>query len=319
MPRAARRTFHFLPGSFAFDADEIQPFLFRPDSASQVLRRRHPSASHLTADRPLQIKRCRWGFNLVELQLHNVLSLQLPQGITIDRIVGYGSYFWGGYCMNTSDIDLAVILCRTNGERISKSELADACALIDTSCLVVDIYEIETYRHLTTMMYGKILGRGVILYSSQETSEIRNAAVTMALPYAFARDKWMQKCRTDARTLLADAFNDAKLLGGPPSRIFRVAASAQTAVVLMLWSILYEADIDPSDKAMRWNIEKLLTHAAESRPSLSSLVRYAKMLPPEPIADMNNFCDNRNTRRILRIAHCLLADVERSSSRHSCE
>ncbi len=256
---------------------------------------------------------------MVEPLLHSILSQQLPQGITIDRIVGYGSYFWGGYCPNTSDIDLAVILCRTDGERISKSDLADACVLIDSSCMVVDIFEIETYRNLTTTMYGKILGRGINLYRNADTSAIRDAAATKALPYEIARGKWVQTCRTDARTLLADSFNDAKLLAGPPSRIFRVAASAQTAVVLMLWSRLYEADIDPSDKSVRWDIEKLLTIAAESRPSLSSLVRYAKRLPSKPIAEMINFSDNRTTRRILQIAHCLLADVERSSSRHSCQ
>lgn len=256
---------------------------------------------------------------MVEPQLHNILSLQLPQGITIDRIVGYGSYFWGGYSPKISDIDLAVILCRTDGTRLNELQLADACALIDASCLVVDIFEIETYRHLMTMMYGKILGRGEVLYCNAETSEIRDAAATMALPYAIARDKWVQKCRADARALLADVFNDAHLLGGPPSRIFRVAASAQTAVVLMLWSRLYEADIDPSDKAMRWNIEQLLTTAAASRPSLSSLIRYAKRLPSKPIAEIINFSDNRNTRRILRIACCLLADVERAPYRHSCE
>ena len=252
---------------------------------------------------------------MIQTLVSRILSLHLPAGIAVDRIVGYGSYFWGGYCPGTSDIDLAVIMCRMDGQRLSANDINDIRTLLDASCLVVDHIEIETYRRMPISIYGKILGCGVVLYANDETQDIRDTAAALALPYASARDRWVRKCREDARALLADVMSDEQLLRGPPSRIFRVAADAQRAALLMLWSVLYEADIDPSDKSVRWDLGKLIKMAATLRPKLSSLIRYAKGLPSEPIAKIIGYCNNRETRRIVRIAKCLLAMIDLTDPR----
>jgi hypothetical protein len=238
-----------------------------------------------------------------------ILSHCLPAGLAIDRIIGYGSYFWGGYCPDTSDIDLTVIVCRTDGRPVSENELACICAPVEASCLVIDVFEIESYRNLMSVMYGKLLGNGIVLYANDETREIREAAKALAMPYLVARDIYAGKCHANARLLMTEVINDVKFLRGPPSRIFRVAAAAQTAAMLMLWSVLYEADIDPSDKTIRWDFHKLLTVAAALRPELTSLIRYAKGLPSESIAKEIGYCNNSETRRIVRIALCLMQRI----------
>jgi hypothetical protein len=153
---------------------------------------------------------------VIQTLVSRTLSMQLPAGVAIDRIVGYGSYYWGGYCPDISDIDLAVIVCRMDSQRPSENDLAEIRHQADASCLVVYVFEIETYRHLNISIYGKILERGVVLYTNAETQEIRDAAAATALPYAIARDQWVKKCRQDAQALLTDVISDEELLRGPP-------------------------------------------------------------------------------------------------------
>jgi hypothetical protein len=160
------------------------------------------------------------------------------------------------------------------------------------------------------MMYGKILTRGAVLFSNEMTSTLRDKTANSALPYCSARDQWIQKCRTNGRAILADVFSDEKILRKNPSRLHTLAASAQTAVVIILWSILYEYDIDPSNKSLRWDIEKLMTIAAVFRPDLKVLIRYTKGLPTDTIKNCAQYCDNRETLRLLNIAHSLHAEIE---------
>jgi hypothetical protein len=239
-----------------------------------------------------------------------IQSVRLPSGIELDRVIGYGSYWWGDYLPESSDVDIAVLFCRTDGGALSKDHLVGLKHSFDSPYLVIDLLEIETYRHLSTMMYGKILTRGAVLFSNETTSTLRDKTANSALPYCSARDQWIQKCRTNGRAILADVFSDEKILRKNPSRLHTLAASAQTAVVIILWSILYEYDIDPSNKSLRWDIEKLMTIAAVFRPDLKVLIQYTKGLPTDTIKNCAQYCDNRETLRLLNIAHSLHAKIE---------
>lgn len=243
---------------------------------------------------------------VIKAWVAELLAVQLPAGVLIDRIIGYGSFWWGGYREAESDIDIAVILCRLDGLQCSDIDKYNTFFNVTHACLVVDVLEIERYRNLTTVLFGKIIARGALLYCADATESIRKNAAENALPYAVARGQWVAKCRREAGQVLQELHEAMRLLTPLRAHARVIASSAQFAAVLLLWSVLIEFDMDPSDKRIRWNVAKLTVMAVEQMPELEPLVNYVRGVADGAIRDRYEYDDYGEAKRLLRLSRELM-------------
>lgn len=207
--------------------------------------------------------------------------------IVLDRIIGYGSYWWGGYLPGESDIDITVIVTRVDGAPVDPADIrAIEAGLLKCDLaapFVSDLFAIERRRAATTGMHGKILARGVLLFANADAEPLRCRAMAEALPYPAAREELVAERRRYAARLLAIAIRARECIDPDPMYLpyacKHVIEEAQAAAVFGLWAALYASDIDPSPKALRWNAGRLAMIAAMFDPMLARIVPVAKRLP----------------------------------------
>jgi hypothetical protein len=240
-------------------------------------------------------------------------------GWVVDRVIGYGSYFWGGFDPGRSDIDVAVLLMQTSPE-------ADFPRLFwlpdldhDVNFYVLRCDEIERNRKLTHAMPGKVLARGVTLYENDNTATYREQLSEQYATetYAQAKARYANVWLTRAQELLERAERSLQM---PVVRarygcvIHRdTISSAQAAAVFALWSLLYRADIDPSPHALRWNAPRLLAIASMFYPDLGLKPSVAKPIPTEHVLrmDLLRHFTVRKARAVLDAARTILAAVQK--------
>ena len=209
-------------------------------------------------------------------------------GVVLDRVIGYGSYFWGNHVENESDIDIAVILASRDdawpaNTGIVRNNLGARRNLID-DFYVVDLFEIEKHRAVTTSMNGKILARGVPLYVNPGTRKLRERAIAKAPPYTVARDNLVTDRKRIATQMLGIALTARNKIHDrtrrDKSHLYRLGIQeAQAAAVFALWANLYAHDTDPSPKALRWDAGRLAMIAAMFTPELNKIIPAAKRIP----------------------------------------
>ena len=214
-------------------------------------------------------------------------------GLMLDRIIGYGSYFWGGYVEGSSNIDIAAIVTHESGRDLTQDEIMSFRLNIEPtgianvpglSALVIDLFEIEQRRTVTISMHGKILTRGTTLFQNPDTDPLRRLAAASAPSYLVARDTLVAERRRYAAQMLYIAcslFSNHQHLSRQAQLHLHkyVVEESQAAAVFALWAELYAQDVDPSPKELRWNAGRLMTIAAMFDPALEKLVPIARQLP----------------------------------------
>lgn len=229
-------------------------------------------------------------------EIQAILADKFPDRV-LDRVIGYGSYFWGGYIDRASDIDIAVVLAKVSdlnnpmaSEESKPVHFSLPEALINLH--IMDIHAIEKYRKLTHAMPGKVLVRGEVLFDNPVTRTLRCAIQDryQRLRYFETKVRYADMWLSRSTKLLASAERLSTKAEALKLSIIRrnVISDAQAAAVFALWSVLYRRDIDPSPKPLRWNSANLASIGGMFHPQLQNICRIAKVLPVEHMlhADM---------------------------------
>jgi hypothetical protein len=246
-----------------------------------------------------------------------ILSTTLPENVIIDRVIGYGSYFWGGYEEGTSDIDICVLLTHPDGCALLAGELLQAKRALPGALYVEDVTKFERLRTLTHTMPGKVLARGIVLYENATATPAREQARASALSYIEARAEWVSTWRERAELMLWRAIAAKER---PARNVYRkirnqeVGSTAQAACVFALWSVLYANDIDASPKSIRWDTAKLLAIAAVFEPQLKPLSARAKRLTSAHIFYLTQYENIAEATRFLALAESIFNVLNLSTS-----
>lgn len=202
----------------------------------------------------------------------------------VDRVIGYGSFFWGGYDHAHSDIDIAVVLAKQADVDHPEGIVHDPDTVpwlslrgmnnLSVGLHSLDIVNLERNRKITHAMPGKICARGIDLFTNPATAALRQHVQDLFAnePYVMARERYADIWILRAKSCLARMEFEIQTLA--LQRTYgALQSNAQAAAVFALWSVLYRHDVDPSPKALRWNAGRLATIAAMFRPELQAITR----------------------------------------------
>ena len=248
-----------------------------------------------------------------------ILADKFPDRV-LDRVIGYGSYFWGGYIDRASDIDIAVVLAKVsdlNNPMASEESKPVFFSLPEASVNlhILDVHALEKNRKLTHAMPGKVLARGEILFDNPATRDLRRVIQShyQQVSYFEAKMRYSDIWLSRSNELMESAERlsaKAETLKLTTIR-WDVISDAQAAAVFALWSVLYRRDIDPSPKPLRWNSASLASIGAMFHPQLQNICRIAKVLPVEHMlhADMFRKVTRREVDRALGAARAICLAV----------
>lgn len=193
-----------------------------------------------------------------------VLKIRDVAGDHLDRVVLYGSFPWGGWDPETSDIDVAVLLRDVDRETLRTIEReidrlggdgAFGPASDRLAFVVRPAAEFEALRAFEPCMESKALRLGSVLWESP------TPAMYPVLPETEARRLVVERGLT-----VAAAKADYARIGLRRSRrrgkwreIEGIACEhAQMSACFSLRTLAYARGIDPSEKVVRWSVAGLL-------------------------------------------------------------
>jgi predicted nucleotidyltransferase len=247
----------------------------------------------------------------------------------LDRVIGYGSYFWGDYIEGQSDIDVAVVV--TSGGLAYGNVVKPVTWAIDVSLAVIDgvnfhvmtAESLEADRALTHTMRGKVLARGDVLYANPRTRSLRTRLQKAAskVPYVDVRARyvlmWTKHAQRFVNTL-NNAYSEEAMAGASDLLVdvYRrcVVPEAQAATVFSLWSVLYENEIDASPKAIRWNAGRLATIASMFRPELAELIPSMSTFPNEHLLNSTFRFGDDEIRAAMDTANAVVNAVNKNAA-----
>jgi predicted nucleotidyltransferase len=263
-----------------------------------------------------------------------VTAIREIAGDTLDRVVLYGSYIYGGWSPESSDVDVAVLLqpLDLSGVAHSPSQMLGVsqkrCADIKRSLFklqsdrnfgeltaqlafyVEDADIVERLRDFTPCMESKLLCNGRVLWSATDAHQYE------ALPVDEARRHVIERGMRAALCIIDRARHDC-LVTELITRDWhgRQCNDAHTAACMCLRAMLYQHDIDPSDRSLRWIVSALIYRLKSVLPEAASLAKYADKLPDRFCRD---YLVDDATRKEARAAIAAALHICRFASRVTC-
>jgi predicted nucleotidyltransferase len=247
-----------------------------------------------------------------------VLEAKHPM-TTVDRVIGYGSYFWGGYIDGESDIDVAVVVTSDGIDPSTWAIDMSLAAIDEVNVHIMTAESLEADRALAHTMRGKVLARGDVLYVNPKTRALRARLQKAAskVPYVDVNTRYVDMWITQAQRCVNAAFfmySEDDSFGLQDTLAQCTMSDAQAATVFALWSVLYDNEIDASPKAIRWNAGRLATIASMFRPELAELIPAASMLPTEHLLNSNREFSADEIRSAVDTARSVVNAVNRNAA-----
>lgn len=230
-----------------------------------------------------------------------VTAIREIAGDSLDRVIIYGSFVYGGWNAETSDIDVAVLLrfldftsvehkrllkieralrhLRYSDEANTLGPLADRLEFF-----VESVERVEALRHFHPCMESKLLRNGRVIWSSPTPIE------DPAFFHAEARRQVVDRGMRAANRIIDRAREGVLLTAfryalNPDRAILadhdhaQQCADAHTAACMCLRALLYLHDIDPSNRSMRWIVSALIAKLITADPEAAKLAALADKLP----------------------------------------